>query len=435
MRNKKIVIWIVGILLTLYIRAIGQNKPNIILIMADDLGFEALPMYGNDSNETPNLQQLADQGMLFENCHSTPLCTPSRVQLMTGKYNFRNYVGFGILDPEETTFGHWMQEAGYTTCIVGKWQLFGNQRQQTLAGGRKGALPGESGFDYFRLWQVQDRGSRYKNPLLETSDTGLEMHEGKYGPDLFVDYLEQFMEDHVSGPFFVYYPMVLTHDPFEPTPEENEYSSYHPDQKKNDPKHFPAMVKYMDHLIGKIVRKTENLGIAKNTLIIFIGDNGTDRKVISSVNGKEIRGNKGYTTNFSTHVPMIAYWPGRIRPGSVYRGLVDFTDFVPTLLEVAGENVDHVQKGLDGVSLLSVLTGNPESGTGRTWVFCHYDPRWGNFEKRRFIHDTRWKVYDNGEIYDWEKDLEELHPLTLDDVASDQRPTIKTLRDVLDRMQ
>jgi len=413
----------------------NQTPPNIILIMADDLGYEALPMYGNETNEAPNLQKLTEQGMLFENCHSMPLCTPSRVQLMTGKYNFRNYVGFGILDPEETTFGHLMQEAGYTTCIVGKWQLYGNQRQQTLAGGRKGALPGESGFDYFRLWQVQDQGSRYKNPLLETSGSGLEMHEGKYGPDLFVDYLEQFMEDHVSGPFFAYYPMVLTHDPFEPTPEDNEFSNYHPDQKTNDPKHFPAMVRYMDHLIGKIVRKTENLGIANNTLIFFIGDNGTDRKVISSVNGKEIRGNKGYTTNYSTRVPMIAYWPGRIQPGSVYRGLVDFTDFVPTLLEVAGKNRDHVPQGLDGVSLLPVLTGNPESGTGRTWIFCHYDPRWGNFEKRRFVHDIRWKVYDNGEIYDWEKDLEELHPLTLDDVVSDQRPTVKTLQAVLDQMQ
>src|SRR5690606_17862448 len=351
-----------------------QDPPNIILIMADDLGYEALSVYGNDHNKSPNIERMVSQGMLFESSHSTPLCTPSRVQIMTGKYNFRNYVGFGILDPGEITFGHLLQEAGYETCIAGKWQLYGYERQWELAGGRKGSLPEDAGFDQYCLWQIHEVGSRYKNPKIHTKAQGLQTYEGEYGPDLFVEYIEEFMEDQTEGPFFVYYPMVLTHDPFEPTPELPEYSGYDPQQKENDPKYFPAMVKYMDKIIGRIIKKTEDLGIAENTLILFVGDNGTDRKVISSVNGEEIQGNKGNTTNYSTHVPTIAYWPGHIEPRGVHSGLIDFTDFVPTLLEVARHDDEVDKMALDGISFYPILSGDESLKDQRDWIFCHYDP-------------------------------------------------------------
>ena len=174
-------------LLLILIMALGCNpskreRPNIILIMADDLGMEAIGAYGGESYKTPHLDQLAAEGMRFENCYSTPLCTPSRVQIMTGKYNFRNYIGFGLLDKKEKTFGHALQAAGYKTAIAGKWQLYGNEKQQELAGGKVGTLPLQAGFDTYRLWQVKDRGERYKNPTLETYKEGLIDYDEAYGP-------------------------------------------------------------------------------------------------------------------------------------------------------------------------------------------------------------------------------------------------------------
>jgi arylsulfatase A-like enzyme len=421
------------LILSAITKLIAQEKPNIILIMADDLGYEALEAYGNDYNKTPQIDKMIAKGMKFENTHSMPLCTPSRVQLMTGKYNFRNYLGFGILDPEETTFGHLLQDQGYTTCIVGKWQLYGNEIQRKLVDGKVGSLPMEAGFDHYRLWQINDRGSRYKDPLLDSRETGLELFEGKYGPDLFVDYMEDFMENQGNQPFFVYYPMVLTHDPFEPVPASKAFAAYDPKTRLNDPELFPDMVTHMDHLIGRIIKKVNDLGIAENTIILFIGDNGTDRDVVSTVNGELLRGNKGYTNDLGTHVPMIAYWPGKIAAGSVNDNLIDFTDFVPTLLDIAGANKAN-RPFTDGVSFYPQLTGDHNEQEVREWVFCHYDPNWGKFAPRTFIHDTQYKLYKNGEIYNLKQDLYEKSPLNKSELDKDGKKTIQKFEKVLRKM-
>lgn len=414
-------------------KSMAQQKPNIILIMADDLGYEALEAYGNDYNKTPHINRMIAEGMKFENTHSMPLCTPSRVQVMTGKYNFRNYMGFGILDPKETTFGHLLQAQGYTTCIVGKWQLYGNEIQRKLVNGKLGSLPSQAGFDQYRLWQVTDRGSRYKDPLLDTKGIGVELHEDKYGPDLFVDYLEEFFEKNIESPFFAYFPMVLTHDPFEPIPGSPAYPTYDPENRMNEPELFPDMVTYMDHLIGRIVKKVTDLGIAENTLIIFIGDNGTDRDVVSSVNGKQLRGNKGYTNDLGTHVPMVAYWPGKIKAGSVNENLIDFTDFVPTLMDVAGAEIKS-KNHTDGISFYPQLIGETKIKDKREWVFCHYDPNWGKFEPSTYVHNTNYKLYKNGEIYNLKEDLYEKSPLNKSQLDKEGKKTVKKFEKVLRRM-
>jgi arylsulfatase A-like enzyme len=413
---------------------LAQEKPNIILIMADDLGYEALAAYGNDLNKTPNLDAMAANGMKFENCHSMPLCTPSRVQLMTGKYNFRNYIGFGILDPGETTFGHLMKAEGYATCIVGKWQLYGNKRQRELANGKVGSLPTQAGFDKYRLWQVKDRGYRYKSPTLDSKETGIVLYEDEYGPDLFVDYLEGFMENNTDQPFFAYFPMVLTHDPFDPTPFSGEFAAYDSKERRNDPAIFPEMVTYMDHLVGRIIKKVSDLGIAENTLILFIGDNGTDRDVVSQVNGALLQGNKGYTNDLGTHVPMFAYWPGKIRAGSINQNLIDFTDFVPTLLDAVGAETKEDDLLLDGISFYPQLIEEAKPKKVREWVYCHYAPNWGNFEPRTFIQNTRLKLYKNGEIYRLTDDLYEKQPLQKSDLDRKSQKVIKNFEKVLFKM-
>lgn len=375
--------------------------------MADDLGFETLGTYKGSSYKTPNLDQLAHDGMRFDHCYSTPLCTPSRVQIMTGKYNHRNYIGFGLLDPNEKTFAHYLKEEGYKTFIAGKWQLFGNANQQKLAGNRKGTTPEKAGFDDFCLWQIDQRGYRYKNPTLSSKDRTIK-YEDEYGPDIFVDKIEAFMDKNKDTPFFVYYPMVLTHDPFVPTPDNEKFKSFDPALKVNDTAYFGEMVSYMDKLVGRIRKKVEDLGIQNNTLILFVGDNGTDRDVTSTHDGKSIKGNKGYTTDAGTHVPLIAFWGGKIKKGSVNDNLIDFTDFLPTILETATQSTLDPPL-TDGHSFYAQLIG--EGSEPREWIFCHYEPHWGNFVPRRYVQNKKWKLYENGEFYNLENDLEEQNPL------------------------
>ncbi|WP_149275011.1 sulfatase-like hydrolase/transferase [Pareuzebyella sediminis] len=405
-----------------------QRQPNIILIMADDLGQEALSIYGSNSYSTPNLDALAREGMRFNQCYSTPLCTPSRVQLMTGKYNQRNYIGFGLLDPQETTFGHLMKASEYQTCIAGKWQLLGNARQQELAGGKIGSRPEQHGFDSYCLWQVDQRGKRYKDPLLRIAEKGTVKFPGEYGPDIFTEYIENFMESHVDEPMFIYYPMVLTHDPFVPTPNNPEFKAFEAESKTNDPKYFGEMVHYMDQLVGRIVKKTEALGIRENTLILFIGDNGTDRDVTSLVNGRPLRGDKGHTTTAGTQVPFIANWPGTIRPQSVNNNLIDFTDFLPSLLEIARTPLPS-NFLTDGRSFYPQLLG--KAADVREWIYCHYAPRWGKFKARDYVQNTEWKLYGNGEIYNLTQDPLENNPLSLHAVPEPVQPTLRKFNEVL----
>lgn len=409
----------------------NDQKPNIILIMADDLGYETIGAYGSKMYQTPNLDNMAKEGMMFSHCYSMPLCTPTRVQLMTGKYNFRNYIGFGLLDPDERTFGHLMQEAGYKTCVVGKWQLLGNEKQQKLAGGRIGSWPKEAGFDEYCLWQIDDRGFRYKHPTLSISGEGTKKFEGGYGPDVIVEYIENFIERNSDNPFFLYYPMVLTHDPFRPTPNHPDYQDEQA-HKLNDSKYFGAMVNYMDSIVGRVVRKLEKQNIRNNTLVLFIGDNGTDRDVTSTFLGKPFKGNKGYTNDGGTHVPFIASWPGKIKSGSINGNLVDFADFLPSILKTA--NVDIPKEFVtDGVSFYSQLIGKPDKV--RDWVFCHYDPKWGKFNASRFVHNKEWKLYGDGRFYNIMEDHQELNPLDEDDLTSNQKQIIDGFKTVLDRLQ
>ena len=146
------------------------RPPNIVLIMSDDLGYEAIGANGGTSYATPFLDGMAATGARFENAHVQPLCTPTRVQLMTGKYNFRNYIGFGLIAPEEVTFGHLFSNAGYKTCISGKWQLHSYNPPDEMPEMRsKGQKIEDAGFDEFCVWHphhTEEKGSRYKDPII-----------------------------------------------------------------------------------------------------------------------------------------------------------------------------------------------------------------------------------------------------------------------------
>jgi arylsulfatase A len=395
-----------------------SSRPNIVLIMADDLGYECVGANGGTSYRTPVLDRLAKTGMRFENCHSQPLCTPSRVQLMTGLYNQRNYIRFGLLDPKATTFAHLLKKAGYATCIAGKWQL---------SGGFEG--PKHFGFDEYCLWQLTVRRSRYPNPVLERDGKVIPYNKGEYGPDIVSDIVCDFIERNKDRPFFAYYPMILPHWPFEPTPASPDWDPKAKGVLKGQGKkqYFADMVAYTDRMVGKVLARLDKLGLRENTLVLFTGDNGTAVGITSRMGDRLVHGGKGKTIDTGTHVPLIARWPGKIPEGKVCRDLVDFTDFLPTLLEVGGA---EAPKGLDGRSFLPQLLG--KKGNPREWIYCWYS-RNGGPKGAEFARDQRFKLYTNGNLFDVTADIDEKSPLGDGRLTPEARAARKKLQAALDR--
>lgn len=399
----------------------AAGRPNIILIMADDLGYECLGCYGSLSYKTPVLDELARTGMRFTSCHSQPLCTPSRAKIMTGRYNFRNYTSFGNFDFREKTFANVLRSAGYATCIAGKWQLMG----------RGAAGPNDAGFDEYCLWHMEDafarKGPRYRSPKVIKNGELLNGLEGKYGPDIFCDYILDYIERKKSGPFFVYYPMALVHAPFVPTPDSPDWTQ---PEANRDTKYFADMVAYMDKLVGRIANRLHELGLAENTLLIFTGDNGTGRAITSQMPGRTIKGGKGLTIDTGTHVPLIANWKGTVPAGKVCDDLVDFSDFLPTLAEAAGAALPE-SVTIDGRSFLPQLLG--QKGNPKQWLLCHYVSQRGRGFKR-FVRDKRWKLYHTGELFDVQADPLEKSPIPPDAGGKQAAEARRRLQAVLDSL-
>lgn len=405
------------------IEAAPGKRPNIVLILADDLGYECLGANGGTSYRTPALDKLAATGVRFTHCYAQPLCTPSRVQMMTGLSNGRNYISFGSMDPNAVTFANLLQRAGYATCIAGKWQL-----------GRDLGLPKKFGFDEYCLWQHTRRPPRYANPGLEINGVVKDYTNGEYGPDLVSDYALDFITRKKDGPFFLYYPMMLTHDPYQPTPDSNAWDpKAQGEQVNRRPEHFGDMVEYMDKLIGKLVARLDALGLRDNTLVIFLGDNGTGKGVRSLMGKREVIGAKGSTTAAGMHVPLIANWPGQVAAGKVCSDLVDTTDFLPTLLEAAGEPLPSTLKP-DGRSFLSQLRGEP--GQPRDWIYAWYSPRLGaDRSVREFAFNQRFKLYRTGEFFDLNNDLQEKQPLKVSTLEGEAAAAAQSLQSALDQFK
>jgi arylsulfatase A len=398
-------------------------KPNIILIMADDLGYETIGANGGTSYQTPVLDKLAATGARFTHCFVQPLCTPTRIQLMTGQYNVRNYARFAEMDPKSVTFAHLLKSAGYATAIAGKWQL-----------GRDPELPKKFGFDESCLWQHTRRPPRYANPGLEFNGVEKNFTNGEYGPDIVNDYALDFISRNKDGPFFLYYPMMLTHAPYQPTPDSKSWDPKAVGENVNRaPKHFGDMVEYMDKLIGKLVAKLDALAIRDNTLVIFLGDNGTGKGTRSMLGGRAVTGGKGTTTAAGMHVPLIVNWPGHVSAGKVHADLIDSTDFLPTLLEAAGV-APKPELTIDGRSFLPQLRGG--KGQPREWVYSWYSPRQGNnLTVREFAFNSRFKLYRSGNFFDLTKDPAEQSPLAVASLEGEAASAAKRLQTALEQFK
>ena len=395
-------------------------KPNVILIMADDIGFEGIGINGSLSYNTPVLDSLASNGINFTKAFSQPLCTPSRVKLMTGKYNYRNYEYFTYLNSNQKTFGNLFKENGYKTAIVGKWQLNGLQIDKVdrqIA--KDNERPYKFGFDEYSLWQLtklRSEGERFANPLIEQNGTVLKRDINAYGPDVVSDYAVNFISENKDRPFFIYYPMLLVHDPFVPTPDSPEWNSIETRSKSNR-KFFKDMVAYMDKIVGKIIAELKTQGIYENTLIIFIGDNGTSSRLVTNTNRGSIRGAKGNTITHGIHVPMIASWPSTIKSSGEYSGLINFNDFYATFSDILGVIDDS-----DGTSMMDIFLG--KNSKKRDIATIYYDPMWSDdVSKYRsvFTQDNRYKLYKDGRFFDLENDILEQSPLMENSLTKEQK--------------
>ncbi len=386
----------------------GTNQPNIIIILSDDIGYEIPTYTGGQSYETPNIDALASLGTQFTQCNSSPTCSPSRFMLLTGKYNFRNYFNqFGSMDTSQRTIANMLKDAGYETCVAGKWQLDGGDASIKKFGFKKYLVTNP--------FKINSRIYKYKDPQIyergrywaSTYTTGL------YGEDIIRNYLFNFIDSNIEKPFFAYWSMNLCHDEFCPTPDDAAFATWNSRKKpvKADTVWLPSMVKYMDKQVGMLIEKLNTTGLINNTVVIFLGDNGTTKGIHSLFNGEVVEGGKSLPIVYGTHVPMIVYDPAGLTNGATNNNLVDFTDFLPSLATIAKTPLPPYGI-LDGVNFMQVngMTVNEP----RTDAYCYYDPHPELKRKPKiWTNDATYKLYNPGILfYNYAKDPLELNPLT-----------------------
>ena len=421
------------------------EKPNILFIMVDDLGKEWISCYGAEGIETPHINALAAGGMTFHNAYSMPQCTPSRATLLTGTYPWRNgFVnhwdvprwGVGYFDWKQkrnTTFARLMKDLGYATCAAGKWQI--NDFRIEPQAMRK------HGFDDWAMWTGYESGNRpsgarYADAYINTPE-GSKTYQGKFGPDVYADHLIRFMKQHRDEPMCLYFPMALTHGPFTATPDE-------PDVKTRLDKH-KAMVRYTDKLVGRLVKALDELGIRERTIVIFTTDNGSGGGVTGTLKGHKVRGAKGKESEPGVCEPFIVNCPGRVPAGVETDALTDFTDLLPTFVELGGGKVPD-DLTIDGVSIAPVILGKAKDSS-RQWIMAlgHGPAKLDKDGVRgkkdfatRVIRDKRFKVWIANErkiirLHDLQEDPWEKTNLLGSDLA-EHKQALQKFQAVLDAL-
>jgi arylsulfatase A len=256
-----------------------------------------------------------------------------------------------------------------------------------------------------------------------------DFNNGEYGPDLINDFAIDFVTRHKAEPFLLYYPMLLTHGPYLATPDSSDWDpKAHGEQMGQHPKHFAEMTAFMDKLVGRLMGTLDELGIRDNTLVIFLGDNGTGAGTISQFNGAPYKGGKGRTTARGMHVPLIVNWPARITRGSVNSDLVSSTDFLPTLCQVAGAKIPAETKQ-DGQSFLPQILG--EKGTPRETFYTWYGSGQALEKVREFAMTTEHKLYRDGRFYDLTADPFEESPRQRENLTGKEAAAAEKLAAVL----
>jgi len=303
-----------------------------------------------------------------------------------------------------------LKQAGYATAVAGKW------RQLSYFTSREDGLAW--GFDEFLIWGVDNAGekdNRYWNPVYNHNGQPLADTNGKYGPDLLHEFVVGFTRRHRDQPFFVYYPMPLIHRPIERTPDS-------PPGRAGDKALYPDTIVYLDKLVGKLVAELDTLRLREKTLIVFAGDNGSVGQGV--VHGRVIDGHKGLLNEGGSRVPLIANWKGVTPRGKVLSDLVDFTDFFPTFVEVAGAKLPGGVT-IDGHSFEPQLRG--EKGNPRSWVYLQLGKDW-------YVRDAAWKLTRAGELFDMTDAPFKQKPIFADAVDASAKAARQRLQAALDQL-
>ncbi len=393
----------------------AARKPNIVLILADDLGYGDLGAFGQKFIKTPNLDRLARGGIRFTDFYaSSPVCAPSRASLMTGKHQGHAVIRGNNNDrgervplrPEDTTIAEVLKTAGYRTGIIGKWGL-----------GEPGTtgIPNKKSFDYFFGYLNQNHAHNYYPDYLWRNAEKVNLPKGTYSADLFAQEALDFIKRESANPFFLYLAVTLPHANNELTrktgngmeiPSDAPYSAenWSPPQKN-----YAAMVSRLDADVGKLLDLLKQLKLEDNTLILFSSDNGPqgkdeggyDQTLFASNGG--FRGLKRELYEGGIRVPLIVSWHGKIKPDQTSQKVWAQYDLLPTFAEIAGIKSPD---GLDGVSMLAALFG--KNAPERKYFYWEFHE--GGFAQA--VRLKNWKAVRKGfngriELYDLSKDAKE----------------------------
>ena len=399
----------------------NASKPNIIFILADDLGIGSLSCYGADHFKTPNIDKLATSGIRFEHCYSSPLCGPSRALLMTGRYAFRTgatsnpATGPALKPANEIMMPTVLKPAGYVTAQVGKWA------QLPLD-------PGDWGFnEYLRFkgsgqyWNTQPTARTYT-----LNGKEVRLKDGEYLPDRMHEFVVDFITRYKDQPFYLYYSMSHIHSAILPTPDSS------PANKKLKEGAIPLYqdnVAYMDKLVGKLMAELDRLKLREKTIVIFASDNGTAPQYpeFCTIGGKRLSGCKGTMLEGGALVPMMISWPGTTPVGKVATNLISFCDFFPTLAELAGAKLPSGVT-IDGKPFTPMFYGQTSGDWLRDWIFVLLNRHW-------YDRELRWKLNQDGELFDMKNGpfAESLVSAdTKDGAALAARQRLQTVLDQLD---
>lgn len=408
----------------------NDDRPNILFILVDDLGRELLSAYGSDHFETPNIDRIADEGIKFNRFFVNPFCTPSRSELLTGRYPFATGTTFpiwhhenhieSVLDVSEPSFARQLQQSGYATAIAGKWQLSFLRTQDWVH---------DFGFDTYNLWQIVseegERTTRFYNPYYRQDGRVIaDEISHRYGPDVQVDFLIDFMDNHRGKkPFMAYYTALQPHWPWFPTPDSEDQTMPQddggPGHFVGDPKFFPDNVHRLDKDVGRLIDSLEEMGIVDNTIVIFTSDNGTDQRLVNTFNnGIEVPGGKATLTDRGSMVPLFIRWPGKIMPGSVDNEIVELADIFPTLVEITGAEMPDQE--IHGKSFAERIIGEGDTDSYRPWIHLQMN-------RVRNLRTDDWYITEDGIIKKVQPYPVDAIEYDLQDVSEDERKMLREL--------
>ncbi len=426
--------------------ALAAAPRNVVFILLDNVGQEWFGCYGGEAGCTPEIDKLAAGGVRFEHCYTAPVCGPSRVMALTGRYphstGFRLhhdaalYSGGGLDPAREILFPRVFQAAGFATGMTGKWQV-NHLYDEPDALDRHGfdehlAWPGSldqdkmSAVEWERFWDavrresvedtvafIQNIESRYWDPVFLRQGKR-ERHEGGFGPDVSQAFALDFLRRHRDKPFLLYCPMVLTHGNAYPHPVTT--TPLNRDENRPHEEMFADMLRYADRLVGEVARELEALGLRENTLLLVASDNGTEQSLSTRRHGHEVRGGLYKLNEAGGSVALLANCPALI-PGGRVLPLADFTDIYPTICEFAGVPLDPKHQP-DGRSFAACLL-DAAAPPHREWILNEY-------HTTRVVRDGRFKLYSEGPFFDANADPDETN-----DLAADTSPEIVTAREKL----